>query len=140
VKGVDVLAEAFRSVAERTPDAILALAWSGQGDDGPIRRRLAGLEHRVAWLTKVHVGTFLCAIDVLALPYRSTAGQGAYPSLVLEALHVGRPLVTTDLPPLREITSRDDVALACPPERPDLLAANIAPLLKSEPRRSRMAE
>src|SRR5207244_378805 len=72
VKGVDVLAEAFCSVAERVPEAMLALAWSGQGDDRPIRRRLAGLDRRVAWLSKVHVGTFLCAIDVLALPCRST--------------------------------------------------------------------
>jgi glycosyltransferase involved in cell wall biosynthesis len=140
VKGVDVLADAFRTVAESVPDAMLALAWSGQGDDALIRRRLAGLEDRVIWLSKVHVGTFLCALDVLALPYRSTAGQGAYPSLVLEALHVGRPLVTTDLPLLREITNRGDVALTCPPERADLLAANVATLLGSEQQRRRMAQ
>jgi glycosyltransferase involved in cell wall biosynthesis len=139
VKGVDVLAAAFRDVAAALPGAVLALAWSGQGDARPVRERLAGLEDRVVWLEKVHVGTFLSAVDALALPYRSTAGQGAYPSLVLEALHAGTPLVTTDLPLLREITSRGDVALDCPPERADLLAANVVALLGSEARRAEMA-
>jgi glycosyltransferase involved in cell wall biosynthesis len=140
VKGVDVLADAFRSLVLREPTAVLALAWSGQGDPGPIQRRLAGLDSQVVWLRKVHIGTFMCAIDVLALPYRTTAGQGAFPSLVLEALHVGRPLVTTDLPLLREITSLGPVALVSPPERPDVLARQLECLLGSESRRARMAE
>ena len=94
-------------------------------DPSAIRRRLAGTAAQVVWLDKVPIGAFLCAIDVLALPYRSTAGQGAYPSLVVEALAVGRPLVTTDLPLLREITELGPVARVCPPERPGLLALEI---------------
>ncbi|MBV9119763.1 MAG: glycosyltransferase family 4 protein, partial [Chloroflexi bacterium] len=92
VKGVDVLAEAFARLIDTGNDFELALAWSGQRDAASIRRRLAPVSAHVTWLGKVHVGSFLSAIDVLALPYRSTAGQGAYPSLVLEALHLGRPL------------------------------------------------
>src|SRR5207237_7658239 len=130
VKGVDVLAAAFAALVRRGGDARLALASSGQGDDGPVRAALAGVEERVDWLEKVHVGTFMCAIDVLALPYRSTAGQGAYPSLVIEALEVGTPLVTTDLPMLREITSLGPVARTCPPDRSDLLADEIQGLLE----------
>lgn len=93
----------------------------------------------VTWLGKVHVGTFMCAIDVLSLPYRSTAGQGAFPSLVLEALYAGRPLVTTDLPLLSEIAGDERVALLCPPERPDLLALQLDRLLDSEELRSEMS-
>ncbi|HLZ09012.1 MAG TPA: glycosyltransferase family 4 protein [Chloroflexota bacterium] len=139
VKGVDVLADAFCSMLKWEPRAVLALAWSGQGNPGPIRRRLAGVESQVVWLKKVHVGTFLCAVDVLALPYRTTAGQGAFPSLVLEALHVGCPLVTTDLPLLREVTSLGPVALVCPPEQPDELAKQLECLLTSQARRNRMS-
>src|SRR4029077_12386089 len=98
-----------------------------------------GLEERVVWLDRVHVGTFLCAIDVLALPYRSTAGQAAFPSLMLEALYAGRPLVTTALPLLSELAEDEHVALLCPPERPDLLAAQLDRLLSSEPLRHRMS-
>ena len=140
VKGVDVLADAFRSLLQDVPTAVLAIAWSGQGDPGPIRCRLAGLDTQVVWLEKVHVATFMCAIDVLALPYRTTAGQAAFPSLVLEALHVGCPLVTTDLPLLREITSLGPIALVCPPERPDELAKKLKCLLASETRRDHMAQ
>jgi glycosyltransferase involved in cell wall biosynthesis len=139
VKGVDLLAAAFASLVRDGRDVDLALAWSGQGDPEPIRRRLQPVMSHVTWLGKVHVGQFLCAIDVLSLPYRSTSGQGAYPSLVLEALHAGRPLVTTDLPLLSEMAGDERVALLCPPERPDLLASQLDRLLSSEPLRRQMS-
>ena len=139
VKGVDLLATAFRSLVRDGHNVDLALAWSGQGDPRPVQRTLHDVRSHVTWLGKVHVGTFLCAIDVLSLPYRSTAGQGAFPSLVLEALHAGRPLVTSDLPLLQEIAENERVALLCPPERPDLLAVQLDRLLSSEPLRRRMS-
>jgi glycosyltransferase involved in cell wall biosynthesis len=141
VKGVDLLASAFASlVRDEGRDVDLALAWSGQGNPRSVQRTLQEVRPHVTWLGKVHVGTFLCAIDVLSLPYRSTAGQGAFPSLVLEALHAGRPLVTTDLPLLHEIAEDERVALLCPPERPDLLARQLDRLLSSEPLRRRMSQ
>ncbi|HLG69849.1 MAG TPA: glycosyltransferase family 4 protein [Chloroflexota bacterium] len=139
VKGVDLLASAFASLAGDRQDVHLALAWSGQGDPRPIERTLSEVRRNVTWLGKVHVGTFLCAIDVLSLPYRSTAGQGAFPSLVLEALCAGRPLVTTALPLLSEIAEDERVALLCPPERPDLLARQLDRLLGSEELRRQMS-
>lgn len=129
VKGVDILAGAFAELAKRQPEAHLVLAWSGQGNAEPMRTLLAGLEDRVSWLGKVHVGTFLCAVDVLALPYRCTAGQGAYPSLVIEALHAACPLVTSRLPLLEELLGKTETALLCPPEQPAALAAQLETLL-----------
>lgn len=140
VKGVDVLAEAFVSLIDSGRDFELALAWSGQGSVAPIQNRLHRVRSHVTWLSKVHVGAFMAAIDVLALPYRATAGQGAFPSLVLEALHAGRPLVTTALPLLNEIAQDEQVALVCPPNRPDLLAQNLDRLLTSELLRHRMSK
>jgi glycosyltransferase involved in cell wall biosynthesis len=140
VKGADLLATAFASLVESGRDFSLALAWSGQGDPAPVTARLRQVKSRVNWLGKVNVGAFLCAIDVLALPYRSTAGQAAFPSLVLEALHAGRPLVTTSLPLLTEIAGGEQVALLCPPERPDILARQLDRLLSSEPLRRRMSK
>ena len=138
VKGVDVLATAFAQLVKRQPDAHLVLAWSGQGNPEPIRAPLAGLDDHVTWLGKVHVGTFLCALDVLALPYRCTAGQGAYPSLVIEALHAGCPLVTTRLPLLEELLGPTETALLCVPEQPAALAAHLETLLVDEARNRRM--
>ena len=138
VKGADVLGAAFSGLARQDPSVHLALAWSGQGDAAPVRRPLRQLERRVTWLGKVHVGTFLCAVHVLALPYRCTAGQGAFPSLVLEALEAACPLVTSRLPLLEEMLDDGATALLCPPERPDLLAAQLGRLLGSERLRDQM--
>lgn len=138
VKGVDVLAAAFAQVLQRQPDAHLVLAWSGQGNPEPVRGPLAGLEAHVTWLGKVHVGTFLCALDVLALPYRCTAGQGAYPSLVIEALHAGCPLVTSRLPLLEELLGQTETALLCEPEQSAALAAQLETALVDEQRMARM--
>jgi len=138
VKGVDVLAAAFAQLVQRQPDAHLVLAWSGQGNPEPVRTPLAGLDDHITWLGKVHVGTFLCALDVLALPYRCTAGQGAYPSLVIEALHAGCPLVTSRLPLLEELLGPTETALLCPPEQPAALAAQLETLLVDEDRNRRM--
>lgn len=140
VKGVDVLATAFAELARRRPEAHLVLAWSGQGNPEPVRAPLSGLEDRVSWLGKVHVGAFLCALDVLALPYRCTAGQGAYPSLVIEALHAACPLVTSRLPLLEELLGETETALLCPPEQPAALAAQLERLLVDARRSTRMQE
>src|SRR5205823_2312830 len=77
VKGVDLLASAFATLVKSGRDFRLALAWSGQGDPRPVESALRPVKSNVKWLGKINVGTFLCAIDVLALPYRSTAGQAA---------------------------------------------------------------
>jgi glycosyltransferase involved in cell wall biosynthesis len=138
VKGVDVLVKAFAQLVARQPDAHLVLAWSGQGNPEPVRAPLAGLDDHVTWLGKVHVGTFLCALDALALPYRCTAGQGAYPSLVIEALHAGCPLVTSRLPLLEELLGPTETALLCAPERPAALAAQLETLLTDGQRTARM--
>ena len=140
VKGVDVLARAFAEVRHHLPDAHLALAWSGQGKQASVLAPLAGLADAVTVLGKVHVGTFLCAIDALALPYRCTAGQGAYPSLVIEALHAACPLVTSRLPLLEELLADSGGALFCPPEQPALLAEQLRRLLCDGTLRRKMQE
>lgn len=138
-KGADTVAEAFALLARQDPSLELALAWSGQGDPAPIRQALSGLDGRVTWLGKVHMGAFLSAIDVLALPYRSTAGQSAFPALLIEALHAGCPLVTSDLPLVLEVVAPDRTGLVCEPDRPRQLAGQLGRLLESNERRIAMS-
>ena len=140
VKGVDTLARAFVRLAEDRPDVRLALAWSGQGNSGPVERILRPVQDRVNWLGKVDVGAFLSAIDVLALPYRSTAGQGAIPSLVIEAMHMQRALVTSRLPLLEEVLEDERTALLSDVGRDDQLAGNLDLLLGDELLSQRMFE
>jgi glycosyltransferase involved in cell wall biosynthesis len=62
-----------------------------------------------------------------------TIGQAAYPATLLEALAANIPVVTTDLPLLRELTAGGKTALLAPPDDPAALAGAIERIL-TEPR------
>ena len=131
VKGHDVLIEAFASVRRVVPDARLALAWSGIGSQHEARAAIAraGITDRVLELGKLDVSQLFSAADVVALPYRFTIGQAAYPGTVLEAMTVGVPLVTTRLPLLAELTEQGRTALLAGPGDARELARHIVRLL-----------
>jgi glycosyltransferase involved in cell wall biosynthesis len=132
VKGVDVLLDAFARIVGRWPEARLAMAWSGIGDRRSVESQIGalGLSQRVARLGRVNVAQFFSELDVLALPYRLTIGQNAFPNLVLEAMQVGVPLVTTDLPLLRELTADGRAARLARPGDPSSLADEVNRLLE----------
>jgi glycosyltransferase involved in cell wall biosynthesis len=75
------------------------------------------------------VGQLFSAADVTALPYRFSIGQAAFPGTLIEAMWVGVPLVTSDLPLLRELSEDGRTALLAPPGDPDQLARPIVQLL-----------
>lgn len=131
VKGVDVLLRAFRMLAPRIPDARLVLAWSGVGSSDLVTQLLAdrALAERVIQLGQVRVPDLLSASDAVVLPYRLTIGQAAFPATILEVLAANVPLVTTDLPLLRELTGDGKTALLVPPDDPPALAAAIERVL-----------
>lgn len=140
VKGVDILARAFTHVVRSEPRAHLVLAWSGQGKRERVTRYLDGHMTAVSWLGKVLVGTFLSALDVLVLPYRSTAGQGAFPSLPIEAFHMGCPLVMTRLPLLAELEGGSGGALLAEPESVESLQEALLASVTDAQMRYRMRE
>ncbi len=135
VKGVEVLVRAFRTLAPRYPDLSLVLAWSGVGSRRSIDRLLgdASLRGRVHQLGQVSVPELLGASAVMALPYRLTVGQAAFPSMLAEGFAAGVPVVTTDLPLLREFTDGGKTALLAPPDDPVALAGAIECVLTQPP-------
>src|SRR5439155_10630393 len=88
-----------------------------------------GLRDRVLRLGRLDVAEFFSGLDVLALPYRLTIGQNAFPNLVLEAMEVGVPLVTSDLPLLRELLADRGAAVLVEPGQPTPLAEALGRLL-----------
>ena len=131
VKGVDVLIRAFQALAPRAPEARLVLAWSGVGSNRRVAQLLAdrALAGRVIQLGQVRVPDLLSGSDVVVLPYRLTIGQAAYPATLLEVFAANVPLVTSDLPLLRELTDGGKTALLVPPDDPFALAAAIERVL-----------
>ncbi|HEY3116630.1 MAG TPA: glycosyltransferase family 4 protein [Chloroflexota bacterium] len=135
VKGHDVLIEALRIMRANLPAGSsaprLVMAWSGIGSPQRVQAQLAraGLRDAVIQLPKVNVGQFFSALDVLALPYRFTLGQAAFPGTVLEAMAVGVPLVTSRLPLLEEIVEHEGTGLLAEPGDAASLAGQISRLL-----------
>ena len=141
VKGVDVLIEAFGRVVRDRPDCHLVLAWSGLGDPRPIARaaKELGVDDHVIQLGRVPIGTIISAVDVLALPYRYTMGQNAYPALMLEAMALGVPMVTSDLPLLEELLEHERTALLVLPNDASALAWGISRLVENKTLAKEMA-
>jgi glycosyltransferase involved in cell wall biosynthesis len=133
VKGVPCLIEAVGLLRRTQPDVHLVLAWSGIGDPGPVHHavRRLGLASCITWLGRVPLAAVVSSCDVFALPYRTTVGQAAFPALVLEAMALGIPLVTSDLSLIREVVEPDRTALLAPPGDAQALAACLARLLAS---------
>ena len=142
VKGHDVLIDAFPRVLRAVPDARLVIAWSGIGDRSAVRAAIAraGIADRVAELGRVDVGQLFSAVDVVALPYRFTIGQAAFPGTVLEAMTVGVPVVTTSLPLLVELTENGRMALLARAGDANDLAQQIIRLLREPAVGERLVE
>lgn len=131
VKGHDVLLRAFPAIRATAPDARLVLAWSGIGHQARVRETIAqlGIGAHVIELGRVDIGQLFSAADVVALPYRFSIGQAAYPGTVIEAMWVGAPLVLSDLPLLRELAGTGPAALFAHPGDPSDLARKVTALL-----------
>lgn len=131
IKGVSVLVKAFRAIADSIPDAHLALAWSGKGDDA---RKVHGLlsdpalEGRVHELGIVKPLHFLAASDVTVLPFVHSSFPH-FPLVMIEAFAVGTPIVTSDIGGLREMVVDGETGLLVAPNDPDALAAALERLL-----------
>lgn len=78
---------------------------------------------------------YLCAADVFVLPTRS---EGS-PNAILEALACGLPVVSSDIPSVREVVSKSCAELVDPMDVRALGDA-IAGLLDDAPRRATMSE
>lgn len=131
-KGFEALSGAFAVLKRRRPDALLAIASSGEGRASRDR----GGDHLELGITDIPV--FLRAIDVLALPYRTLASTTLPPSLVLEAMAVGVPIVASDFPDLREIAPEGEIAFV-PPGDISLFARELQRALDTPERREDVA-
>ncbi|MBI3971138.1 MAG: glycosyltransferase family 4 protein [Chloroflexi bacterium] len=142
VKGVELLPAALRQLRRAVPEARLVLAWSGIGKRETVVEAIerAGVREQVIEIGRVDVGQVMSAADVVAAPYTLTIGQAAFPAVPLEAIHLGRPLVTSDLPLLRELTHDGQAALLVRDGDAAALAAGILALLAEPARTAAMSE
>ena len=104
-KGIDVLAAAFGSLAERFPDARLRVA-----GEGPERQRLEQLDARLGGgrvqllgrLDETGVSALLAGVRLVVVPSLPGRRPEGSPLAAVEAARHGRPLVASDDPGLVE--------------------------------------
>jgi glycosyltransferase involved in cell wall biosynthesis len=109
-KGLDLLVEAWRSVADGRPDARLILIGSG-GDDDILRRAIAPelAAGTIIWVDRyvqdrLEVSTLLSAGDVYMFPSR----HEGFPVAPLEAMACGLPVIAGQASGVREILGRGE--------------------------------
>lgn len=137
-KGVDVI---LRALAGLTNDVVLLAI--GTGPRFADLRRLAyrlGVTHRVRFLTNVSdadLPRYLCAADLFVFPSQNRLeGFGL---AVAEAMAVGLPVITADMPGVREVIEPGKEGLLAEPLMAADLAARIREILGDDAMRSRMA-
>ena len=145
-KGLDVLAEAVRLASRELPDLRLVIA-----GDGPLSSKTERLidiadegrfEVHNYFVPNERVGEFFSRAALVALPYRSTHGDGTkgHSGALSTAHSFGKPVVATrtgDFPAQVEATG---AGVVVPEEDPTALAEAIVALLTDDKRRAAMAE
>lgn len=128
-KGFDILLDALSRLDKDRPELAgkVRCAIAGTGSlEQSLRRQAAGLGDKVVFAGfRSDVRDFLAAADVFVLPSRAE-GQ---PLALLEAMSIGKPVVSADLPGVREIITDGTDGKLFRTGDPAALAAALAALL-----------
>jgi glycosyltransferase involved in cell wall biosynthesis len=138
-KGVLEFAEACKQLRTDLPDARFQIA--GMIDEGPDALGLADVEAMVAagveYLGELKdVRPALAACSVYVLP----SWREGTPRTVLEAMAMGRPIITTDAPGCRQTTRDGENGILVPVNDPKRLAEAMRQLAVDPALRSRFGE
>jgi L-malate glycosyltransferase len=135
-KGHRYLLEAWPTVLDRFPDAVLALV--GEGPLRPVLQEQAarlGVGHSVRLLgTRLDVPDILAASDLVVHP----SLEEGFSNAVLEAMAAGKGVIATDVGGNREAVVHDETGLLVPPADAPALAGAMITLLENPERRQRL--
>lgn len=137
-KGVQYLIEAFPMVQEQIKNAVLLIAPRHPPNE-LFLEKVKELGEKVRIVTEdINVVEYLNLADVLVLPYKNLLGTEGNPSCLLEAIACKVPVVTSDLPELREIVTPEEDVLMAESGNIHLLSQQIQRLLSDEPLRKKL--
>lgn len=128
------LIKAFKMILQEKPNTILIIIGGGPIEHYKKIASKLEIEERVLFLgEKSHEETLgiMGEMRIFVAPrIRSERTKSASPIKIIEALALGIPVISTDLPPIREIAG--DAAILTPPQDPQSLATAIKKLLNDE--------
>lgn len=121
-KGIPDALRAFALVREHLPHAVLIIVGDGYGEKPQRLKEQAaalGLSQAVFWLgARPDAIDIIASLDVLL----SASLWEGLPTVILEAMAVGTPVVATDIPGTRELVLHEQTGLLAPPQNPPALA------------------
>ena len=137
-KGVEVLLDSVKAVLQRVPDA-----WFLVVGDGSMRAEWAqlaelnGVSHRIRWAGyRKDVESRLAGCDLLVHPSLADA----FPTVLLEAMAAGLPVVATNVGGIPEIVQPEVTGRLVPAGDAGALATEVANLLQDSGKRRAMSE
>lgn len=137
-KGFEYLIRAIPAILREHPDTVVLLA--GDGELEQSLKALAqelGVEDYVRFLGFWHdVRTLLAALEVVVVPSLS---EGA-PLSIIEAMAMGRPIVSTRVGGLTEIVDDNETALVVRPRDPGDIAHKVSRVIKDQGLAHRLGE
>jgi glycosyltransferase involved in cell wall biosynthesis len=137
-KGIDDMIDALPAIAAAVPSIRYLIV--GDGEHGAALREhvaASGLSDRVIFAgARADVARILTASDIFVLPSHTEA----LPTVLIEAMAAGLPVVATEVGGIPEMVERGWSALLVPPHRPDLLADAVTRVLSSPLQASAMGK
>jgi len=128
LRGIDTLLEAFEEVAAEHPRATLLLLLRPDSSEGWIAERVERhpARERIRLIARtLDPRPYLAAADLVVLPFRTALVLPAQPLTLLEAMACGKPVVSTEIPAVREIVTEGEDGLLVPPGEAKRLAERI---------------
>jgi len=139
-KGQDILIKAFSDISKIAPHAILYLVgpiiypW---GDELLKEIQKQNKEDRIKVIGKSNISLdYIYAADVLILPTRSEA----MPRVILEAMALKTPIISTDVDGIPELVENEVNGLLVPAEKPDRIVEAFKILYNDEKKREKYSD
>jgi glycosyltransferase involved in cell wall biosynthesis len=120
-KGADVFMEAAAHLG-----GVAAFVLGAPNAEGPYAEQLLPAARAANVDVVIPAGPeFLRDVDIVAFPSR----YEGHPLTLLEAMALGKPIVASAIPGVREVLAPDDAGLLVPPDNPHALASALRRLL-----------
>ena len=135
VKGLEFLLSALKGVIKQNPDVLLVIAGKPWENDFSAYQKIID-ENNLSEYILLHakfipqedVEHYYCASDLVVLPYKKIYQSG----VLMMALSYERPVLVSDLPPLKEIISDNENGFLFKTENVSDLTAKLNSILGNE--------
>ena len=143
VKGLEILLESLKEVVAKNPDIVLLIAGNLWQNDFSMYQQIIdenNLSKNVLLHTKFiaheDVEHYYCASDLVVLPYKRIYQSG----VLMMTLSYGRPVLVSDLPPLKEVVVDNESGFLFKTEDVNDLADKLIVILSDQENLERVRE